>query len=145
MDLGEKREFTTLSIQWESAASGYHYELFGSNDGEKWSKLPDGQYKTAGKASVITFESLSMRYLKGLRFRQLRRALGQHQASLRCSTAKAARRIRTLISWMRIASGSLMSRMSRARLKAVAYKNGEQIGESSVKNRRPGGPAGAEG
>ena len=132
VDLGEEREFSSISIQWESAASGYHYELFGSNDGKKWFKLSGGQYKTAGKASVITFESQSARHLRV------------------CVLGNSAGR------WASISEFEVLNGEGRAQdpyfdivdayrirffdvpyepgeLKAVAYKDGKQIGESSVK------------
>lgn len=130
VDLGEVRRCSRVLIAWDSAARDYQFELLASADGKAWSTIA-GQRNQVREQLTIAFPSADLR-----RFRV--RVLGNKTgapASIR-EFEVLDRESRSQDPYFDILEAYRVRfapvPYEPGELKAVAYKNGARIGESTV-------------
>lgn len=131
VDLGEVREFSNVAISWESDARDYVFELLASSDGKTWRKLP-----TEGKMAREKFSiSLGKTLARHLKVNVLKVKEGKwasiNEFEVLDGDAVAQDPYYDIVDAYRIRFFDVP--YETGELKAVAYKNGEKIGEHSVR------------
>ena len=131
VDLERERAFSRITINWENDDSDYEFELFASPDGSRW-KTISGELAHSGSLTTITLPATQARQLKI-------RVTGSKEgrwASIRefgvyDSDVRAQDPYFDIVDAYRLRF--LDVPYEPGELKAVAYKNGQKIGESVVR------------
>jgi beta-galactosidase/beta-glucuronidase len=137
VDFGQKRRFSKVAIEWDSRDVRYAFELLASSDGQEWTPLA-GRRSNVRARMTIELAPTEARHLKV-------RVLGHEGggwASIRefevlDAEALAQDPYFDIVDAYRIRFSDIA--YEPGELKAVAYKAGTKIGESSV--RTAGAPA----
>ena len=133
VDLGRERAFSRVTIHWENHSSDYQFEVLASSDGTRWEPL-FGQVTHGGFLTTITVTETPARYLK---VRVLGSKQGRWASISEFGVFDAGTDARAEDPYFDIVDAYRLRFLDvlyePGELKAVAYKNGRQIGESVVR------------
>ena len=135
VDLGQMRTFSKIVIHWESRDTRYDFELLASSDNRHWESL-DGRRSNVRERMSIALEPTGARYLKV----RINGHAGNSWASIREfevleSDALVQDPYFDIVDAYRIRFFDVA--YEPGELKAVAYRQGQKIGEHSVRTAGP--------